>query len=269
MAFVNIILSDGEPPAEKLLHVEPVSFVVIGQVFVLRVFGDVELVTEKGPDALHLQNALAAVHDGQLIHIHEGLAQLLIVQRVGGLPAPAFSGVEGVNSLLPQRLGQLFEGATLLAAQEQDTGAVSDDGFSVVLINGFQLALGLHHDVSGYLTGADHADEVLEVGDFLICEFIQQTGDVGFQRPAVLQGLVAQHVKHLRVDHSRDEIEGHVRVGYDAEQGRLAVPDLVQLQFIPFHQLPNLFDVERGHASTATYQDGFCGLSCDELSRTF
>ena len=180
---------------------------------------------------------------------------------MGGLPAPALAGVEGVDSLAAQGFGQLFEGAFLFASQEQDAGAVADDGFSMIFIDRLQLALGLHHDMGGNLAGADHADEVLKVGDFLVGELIQQAGDVGFQRPAVLQGLVAQHIEHLRIDHGRDEIEGHVRVGHDAEQGRLAVPDLVQLQFIPLHQLPNLFDVERGHTCSATYQDGFCGFS--------
>ena len=112
---------------------------------------NIELLTEKWPDALHLQNALAAVHDGQLVHIHECLTQLLIVQRVGGLPAPALAGVEGVDSLAAQGFGQLFEGAFLFASQEQDAGAVADDGFSMIFIDRLQLALGLHHDMGGNL----------------------------------------------------------------------------------------------------------------------
>lgn len=170
--------------------------------------GDIELITEKGPDALHLQNALAAVHNGQLVHIHECFAQLLIVQRVGGFPAPALAGVECVNGLSAQGFGQLFEGAALFAAQEQDAGTVADDGFSVIFIDRLQLALGLHHNVGGNLTGPNHADKVLEVGDFLVGELIQQAGDVCFQSSAVLQRLIAQDVEHLGIHHGRDEIVG-------------------------------------------------------------
>ena len=62
-----------------------------------------------------------------------------------------------------------------------------------------------------------------------------------------------------RVDHGRDEIERHVRVGHDTEQGRFTVPDFVQL--IPFHHLPNLLNIEGGHTSAAGNQNAFRGLA--------
>ena len=57
--------------------------------------------------------------------------------------------------------------------------------------NGFlgyhnELALRLHYDMSGNLAGANDVDKVLEVGNLLVGELIQQAGDVGFQRAAVL-----------------------------------------------------------------------------------
>ena len=69
---------------------------------------DIELVREEGPDAPQLKNTLAAVHDGQFVYIHEGFAQLLIVQGMRSLAAPAFSGVVGVHRLFPQCRRQLF-----------------------------------------------------------------------------------------------------------------------------------------------------------------
>ena len=35
---------------------------------------------EERPHTPDLQQAFSAVHDGQLIHVHEGLTQLLVVQ---------------------------------------------------------------------------------------------------------------------------------------------------------------------------------------------
>ena len=55
--------------------------------------GDVVLAGQEGANAPQLQNALASVQYRKLINVHEGLAQLLIIERVGGLTAPAFTGV--------------------------------------------------------------------------------------------------------------------------------------------------------------------------------
>ena len=72
-----------------------------------------------------------------------------------------------------------------------------------------QLALGLHHNMGGDFPAADDADKVLKIGYLLICELIQQAGNVGFQRATVFQSPVAQDIEHLSVDHGRDEIERH------------------------------------------------------------
>ena len=74
---------------------------------------------------------------------------------------------------------------------------------------------------------------------------------MGFQRAAVFQSLVAQDIEHLRVDHGRNEIERHIRIGYDAEQRRFPVPDLVQFQIVTFHKLADFLDVKGSHPCTA------------------
>ena len=56
--------------------------------------GDVVFIREEGAHAAQLQDALAAVHDGKLILTHQLLAELLVVQAVGALTAPAFARVE-------------------------------------------------------------------------------------------------------------------------------------------------------------------------------
>ena len=181
----------------------------------------------------------------------------MIIDAHAPLAPSGVAGIVEVDGLPAKSFRNLFEGAFLLAAQKQDTGAVADDGFGVVLVNGFQLTLGLYHDMGGDFPAADDADKVLEIGYLLICELIQQVGDVGFQRATVLQGLVAQDIEHLSVDHGRDEIERHVRVGHDTEQGRFAIPDLVQLQLIPLHHLLDFLNVKGGHTSAAGNQNAF------------
>ena len=44
--------------------------------------GNIILVGEKGANAAQLENAFVSVHDGQLVHRHQRLAQLGIVQAV-------------------------------------------------------------------------------------------------------------------------------------------------------------------------------------------
>lgn len=52
------------------------------------------------------------------------------------------------------------------------------------------------------IPGADHADQMLPVGDFLIGKLVKQAGHMNRQPPMVDgQGTVAQDVEHLRVHH--------------------------------------------------------------------
>lgn len=65
-------------------------------------FCDVVLIREKGTDTAKLEDALAAVEDGQFIYRSQVLPQFLIIEAVGNLAAPVFSGVVGVYRLLPK-----------------------------------------------------------------------------------------------------------------------------------------------------------------------
>ena len=56
-------------------------------------FGDVKLIRKKRPYAAQLQDALAAVEGGEVVHAHELAPELLEVQAVRRLPAPALAGV--------------------------------------------------------------------------------------------------------------------------------------------------------------------------------
>lgn len=82
-----------QPDGQETLYVKGVSLVAVRQILVVGVLRDVVLVRQEGPDAAQLQDALAAVQDRQLVHAGKLLAQLLIIQGVGGLPAPALAGI--------------------------------------------------------------------------------------------------------------------------------------------------------------------------------
>lgn len=82
-------------------------------------------------------------------------------------------------------------------------------------------------------------------------------------------GFVAQQVEKLGVDHGDQKVKGAVRIAHDKEQRRFPVAQLVQLQLIVHGGIPDFLNVEGREPGTAGNQDRFCGLSRNELSRTF
>lgn len=112
-----------------------------------------------------MEDALAAVQDGKLVDAQKLLAQFLIVQRVGSLPAPALAGVVGVYCLLTQSGGQLLEGGRLLAAEKNGAVAVADDDVGVVLVNRLELALRLEDEAGRDFPAADGRHELFQLGN--------------------------------------------------------------------------------------------------------
>ena len=72
---------------EILLDVKHIFLVVVSCQLVVGVLGQVILVGQKGPDAAQLQDALAAVHDGQFIPAHEFMAGFLVRCAIAGAVA--------------------------------------------------------------------------------------------------------------------------------------------------------------------------------------
>ena len=65
------------------------------------------------------------------------------------------------------------------------------------------------------------------------------------QTPVIdLQGAVAQHIEHLRVEHCGEEVEGRVYIGYDAEQCDFFIAQLFQFHFVIGHHFPHLLNIE-------------------------
>ena len=83
-------------------------FVVVGKVFVVRMFGNIKLLRKERPYAAQLQDALAAIHNGQLILAHQLFSELLVIERVGGFSPTALAGIVGVDCLFPKGCRQLL-----------------------------------------------------------------------------------------------------------------------------------------------------------------
>ena len=68
-----------------------------------------ERLTERTQTSISkLEDAFASVQDRQLVDAHEFLAELLVVQGMGNLPAPALPGVVGVHRFFSQGGGKLL-----------------------------------------------------------------------------------------------------------------------------------------------------------------
>ena len=88
-----------EAAGHILFDVKGVSLVGVGEVFVVGMLRYVVLVAQEGAQAADLEDALAAVEGGKVVHAHELAPELLVVQAVRRLPAPALAGVVGVYGL--------------------------------------------------------------------------------------------------------------------------------------------------------------------------
>ena len=90
------------------------------------------------------------------------------------------------------------------------------------------------------------------------------------QTPAI--GVVSpftQKVEHLRKSEGNQKVVGGVRVADKEEQRRFFVPQLIKLQFVIGHDLPELGNIKRSQPWTAGNHYALGGFSLNELSRTF
>ena len=90
------------------------------------------------------------------------------------------------------------------------------------------------------------------------------------QPPAVeVIRLVAEQIEKPTIHEGGYEIESAVRIRQDHKQRCLLVAQGIQLQFVIFHQIPQLLDIERYKPGAAGNQYTFECLARNELSRTF
>lgn len=224
---------------------------------------DVVLVREERADTAKLQDALAAVHDGQLILAHEFLAGLLIVETVGVVVAAGLGCVVEVDGLLAEDLRDILQSGFFLAAEKKHCVAVARDRVRRILVDRLQLGLGLQNNRSRDFPAPDGGDQFIEFWDLAdVSELIQQTPYVHRQPPAVfVVGLVAKEIEKLRVQDGRHEVERVVRVADDDKQGGFPVSDGVECHFVIAHQVPQLRDIEGSEPRAAGDQDRLCRLA--------
>ena len=171
---------------QVFLHIEGVVIIEIRCELIVRVLRDVVFVREKGTDTAKLEDTLASVQHGQLVNAHQLLAELLIVQAVRNLPAPALAGVEGVDCLFAQGSCQLFKCGRLLAAEEDGAVHIAYDGVGVILIQRFELTLCLQYEATGDLAAADGGDQLFQTRDLPnVCRLVDQAADMYRQPPAI------------------------------------------------------------------------------------
>ena len=78
-------------------------------------------------------------------------------------------------------------------------------------------------------------------------------------------GPLAQKIEHLRKCKGHDKVIGTVRIAYQEEQGRFLVPELIKLQLVITHNLPELRYIKRSKPCAAGNQYAFGGFAAGQL----
>ena len=199
------------------------------------------------------------------------MPHLLERSAVAGAIATGVRGVECVDGLFSQHFRQVFQGGGFGAAQKYLAVHVAYNGICVVLVDCFQLASRLQNKAGRDLTAADCRYQFFKVWNLPdVGALVNKASYMDGQFAAVhIIRFVAQQIEKLGVDHRNQEVKGAVRVRHDEEQCCFLIAQRVQMQLVVHGKISQFLDVEGGEPSTAGNQDGFCGLSRDELSRTF
>lgn len=153
-----------------------------------------------------------------------------------------------IDRLSPfQELHSVLSVSIFLAAEEQRTITVAHDGVCRILVDGFELRLGLQNDRRGNFTASDGGDKLVELRDLAdISKLIKQAADMDRQSAVIdIICLVTEQIEHLGVHDRHDEIEGIICVGNDDEQCRLTVSESIQFQFVVAPSAPAALQCQR------------------------
>ena len=176
------------------------------------------------------------------------MTKFLERSAVAGAVATGVRGVEGVDGLLAQHLGQVFQGGGFGAAQKYLAVHVAYDGVRIVLVDGFQLTSRLQNKAGGDLTAANGRHQLFQIGNLPdVGTLVDKTPHMDGQFAAVhIICFIAKQIEKLGVDHADEEVKGGIRVRHDEEQRRFLIAQRVQLQFIVHGEVTQLLDVEGG-----------------------
>ena len=174
------------------------------------------------------------------------MPHLLERSAIAGAVATGVRGVEGVDGLLAQHLGQVFQGGRLTAAEENLAVHVAHDGVRIVLVDGFQLASRLQNKAGRDLTAADGSHQLFQIGNLPdVGALVDKAPHMDGQLAAVhIICFIAKQIEKLGVDHADEEIKGGIRVRHNEEQRRLLIAQRVQLQLIVHGEITQFLDVE-------------------------
>lgn len=141
---------------------EFICLVIVRQLFVSGMFGDVIFIGEEWPDTTHLKDALSSVHDCKLVLAHQFLSSFLVVHSIAAAGATGIAGVVEINGLLAEHSRHLFQCAGFFAAQEQCAVTIAHNGVGSIFIDGLQLRLTLQYDRSGDLPASDRCNQFIK-----------------------------------------------------------------------------------------------------------
>ena len=269
--IADLIGLEFQPCGQECFNVKSVLVIRVGSVLEIGVLGNVVLIRKERTHTAQLEDTLAAIHNSKLILAHQLFPQFLIVERVGGFPATALSGVVGVDGFLAQHGSQLLEGGWLLTAQEDGSIHVADDGIRIVLIDRLELTLRLQHQTGGDLTASDGCHQLFQLRDLAdIGALVNETAHMDWEPAAIhIVGFFAEQVEKLGITHGDQEVKAVICITHNEEQGSFPVSQSVQFQLIIGRDFTQLCDVEYSKARTTGNQDRLGCFSRDELSRTF
>ena len=123
---------------------------------------------------------------------------------------------------------------------------MADDGVGVVLVNGFQLGLGLQHQAGGNLTGADSCYQLFQLRDLAdVGALVNEAAHVD-RKPAAIHivCLFAQKIEQLGIDQRDQKIEGIIRVAHNEKQCCFPISQHVQLQLVIGCQVTQLLNIK-------------------------
>lgn len=93
------------------------------------------------------------------------MAGFLVVHRMGCALATSIARVKQVDGFFAKAFRYFLQRRWLFATKEEHRVAVANNRFSRILVDGFQLALGLQDNRRGDFTGANGRDQFVEHGD--------------------------------------------------------------------------------------------------------
>ena len=67
-ALIYIVRAYSQFAMYEFGYIKSVSFIIVREFFILRMSGDIIFCAEKRPDALHLQNTIAVIHNSYFIN---------------------------------------------------------------------------------------------------------------------------------------------------------------------------------------------------------